>query len=77
VQQTGVLWIFNRPSNIIGFNTFPIDKEGAQVDTVEIVGFEVSKGTNIFGNFGYPKKQDANFSYHWIGTAMLKGKCTY
>jgi len=61
----------------IGFNVFPVDAEGSQGDTVEIVGFEVSQGTNIFGNFGYPSKQDDSSSYQWIGTAMLQGECTY
>lgn len=61
----------------IGFNTFPIDLAGSQGDNVEIVGFEVSSGVNIFGNFGYPQKQDAISSYQWIGTAMIQGKCTY
>ena len=61
----------------IAFNVFPIDKAGAQGDSVEIVGLEISQGTNIFGNFGYPKKQKSTSSYQWVGTAMVKGNCTY
>jgi len=61
----------------IGFNAFPIDISGAQGDIVGIVGFEISQGTNIFGNFGYHKKQDQSSSYQWIGTAMVQGECTY
>lgn len=61
----------------IGFNTFPIDEAGDQGDHVEIVGIEISSGTNIFGNYGYPAKQNAKSSYQWIGTAMVQGNCTY
>ena len=61
----------------IGFNVFPIDAEGAQGDSVEIEGFEISNGTNIFGNFGFPSKQSAKSSYQWMGTAMTQGECTY
>jgi hypothetical protein len=61
----------------IGFNAFPIDEAGVQGDSVEIVGFEISQGTNIFGNFGYPQEQDKSSSYQWIGTAMVQGQCTY
>lgn len=61
----------------VGFNAFPIDKAGSQGDSVEIVGIEISSGTNIFGNFGYPKKQKDTSPYQWLGTAMVQGKCTY
>lgn len=61
----------------IGFNVFPIDAAGAQGDQVDIVGFEISDGTNIFGNWGYPVKQPETSSYQWLGTAMKQGKCTY
>lgn len=61
----------------IAFNAFPIDAAGQQLDTVEIVGFEISSGTNIFGNWGYPQPQPATSSYQWVGSAMLQGQCTY
>jgi hypothetical protein len=61
----------------LAFNAFPIDAQGAQGDTVEIVGFEISSGTNIFGNWGYPVQQDPTSSYQWLGTAMQQGECTY
>ncbi len=61
----------------VGFNVFPIDEAGSQGDTVEIVGFEISCGTNIFGNFGYPAQQPPAASYQWLGTAMTQGNCTY
>ena len=61
----------------IAFNAFPIDAAGAQGDSVEIVGFEISDGTNIFGNWGFPVEQDSNSSYQWLGTAMVQGHCTY
>ena len=61
----------------IAFNVFPVDSAGAQGDSVEIVNFEISNGTNIFGNFGWPKQQDATSSYQWIGTALAQGNCTY
>ena len=61
----------------VAFNAFPIDEAGLQGDSVEIVGFEISGGTNIFGNWGYPTKQPADSPYQWIGTAMTKGTCTY
>jgi hypothetical protein len=60
----------------IAFNAFPIDAAGAQGDIVQIVGFEISSGTNIFGNWGWPVQQ-ATGSYQWLGTAMLQGNCTY
>ena len=60
----------------IAFNAFPIDAAGNQGDTVAIVGFEVSDGTNIFGNFGWPTEQPAGSSYQWMGTAMVQGNCT-
>lgn len=61
----------------IAFNVFPIDAAGAQGDIVEIVGFEISDGTNIFGNFGWPSLQPATSPYQWMGTAMKQGSCTY
>ena len=61
----------------MAFNVFPIDEAGQTGSHVEIVGFEVSSGTNIFGNWGYPAKQPATSSYQWIGTAMVQGECTY
>ena len=61
----------------VAFNAVAIDLLGAQGDHVEIVGFEVSNGTNIFGNFGYPTKQPDSSPYQWLGTAMLQGNCTY
>lgn len=61
----------------IGFNAFPIDAAGQTGSVVEIVGFEISSGTNIFGNFGFPQKQSPSSSYQWIGTAMVQGDCTY
>ena len=61
----------------VAFNVFPIDAEGAQGDIVEIEGFEISSGSNIFGNFGFPSKQPGKSSYQWLGTAMLQGECTY
>ena len=61
----------------VGFNAFPIDAEGAQGDSVEIVGFEISNGTNIFGNFGFPSKSSEKSSYQWLGTAFVQGECTY
>ena len=60
----------------IAFNVFPIDAAGQQGDTVEIVGFEISNGTNIFGNWGWPAAQSTG-SYQWLGTAMIQGQCTY
>ncbi|KUJ63637.1 hypothetical protein AR687_00170 [Flavobacteriaceae bacterium CRH] len=60
----------------IAFNAFPIDAAGQQGDTVEIVGFEISNGTNIFGNWGWPSPQQTG-SYQWLGTAMIQGQCTY
>lgn len=61
----------------IAFNAVPIDISGAQGDIVQIVGFEISSGTNIFGNFGYPVQQPSGSSYQWLGTAMIQGSCTY
>ncbi|WP_141650655.1 hypothetical protein [Vibrio gazogenes] len=61
----------------IAFNAFPIDQEGGQGDTVEIEGFEISNGTDIFGTWGFPTKQPDTSSYQWIGTAMIQGECTY
>jgi len=61
----------------VGFNTFPIDEAGAQGDSVRIVGFQISNGTNIFGNFGFPAEQPKTSSYQWLGTAMTQGNCTY
>ena len=60
----------------IGFNVFPIDAAGAQGDTVQIEGLEISSGTNIFGNWGYPAQQPSSSSYQWLGTAMTQGTCT-
>lgn len=60
----------------IAFNVFPIDAAGQQGDTVQIVGLEISNGTNIFGNWGWPSQQSTG-SYQWIGTAMIQGQCTY
>jgi len=61
----------------VAFNAFPIDAAGQQGDTVEIAGFEISDGTNIFGNWGWPAQQPTTSSYQWLGTAMLQGHCTY
>jgi hypothetical protein len=61
----------------IAFNVFPIDAAGAQGDIVEIVGFEISSGTNIFGTWGWPAAQSSTSSYQWLGTAMVQGSCTY
>jgi hypothetical protein len=61
----------------VGFNVFPIDALGAQGDSVEIVGIELSNGTNIFGNFGWPSQQPPSSSYQWLGTVMVQGSCTY
>jgi hypothetical protein len=61
----------------IAFNAFPIDAAGAQGDIVQIVGFEISSGQNIFGNWGWPAQQPPSSSYQWLGTAMIQGNCTY
>lgn len=61
----------------VAFNVFPIDEAGNQGDSVSIVGFEISSGTNIFGNWGYPAPQPSTSSYQWLGTAMIQGTCTY
>jgi hypothetical protein len=61
----------------VAFNAFPIDAAGNLGDIVEIVGFEISSGTNIFGNFGWPSQQPSTSSYQWMGTAMVQGNCTY
>ncbi len=61
----------------IGFNVFAIDALGGQGDTVEIVGMELSNGTNIFGTWGWPTQQPSTSSYQWLGTAMTQGNCTY
>jgi hypothetical protein len=61
----------------VGFNVFPIDALGAQGDSVEIAGMELSSGVNIFGNWGWPTPQPASSSYQWLGTAMVQGNCTY
>lgn len=61
----------------VAFNVFPIDALGLQGDSVEIVAFEISNGTNIFGNFGFPTAQPESSSYQWLGTAMIQGQCTY
>lgn len=61
----------------VAFNVFPIDLYGQQGDSVEIVGIEISSGTNIFGNFGMPQQQPSTSAYQWLGTAMTQGKCTY
>jgi len=61
----------------VGFNVFPIDALGAQGDSVEIVGMELSSGVNIFGNWGWPQQQPTGSSYQWLGTAMTQGNCTY
>lgn len=59
----------------VGFNVFPIDAAGKQGDIVEIVDIQLTSGTNIFGNSGYPKPSKG--SYQWLGTAMKQGQCTY
>ena len=59
------------------FNAFPIDSTGSLGDIVQIMGFEFSDGTNVFGNFGYPVKQPETSPYQWLGTAMTQGSCTY
>lgn len=61
----------------VAFNVFPIDYAGQQGDIVQIVGFEISSGTNIFGNWGWPAQQPSTSSYQWLGTAMVQGNCTY
>jgi hypothetical protein len=61
----------------VGFNVFPIDELGSQGDTVQIVGMELSDGTNIFGNWGWPAQQPGTSSYQWLGTASAQGRCTY
>lgn len=61
----------------VAFNVFPVDAAGTQGDSVEIVNFEVSNGTNIFGNFGWPQPQASTSSYQWLGMAMTQGNCTY
>lgn len=61
----------------VGFNVFPIDYYGQQGDVVEIVGMEISNGTNIFGNWGFPAQQPSTSSYQWLGTAFQQGQCTY
>jgi hypothetical protein len=60
----------------VAFNVFAISELGTG-DTVEIEGFEISDGTNIFGVWGYPQRQVATSSYQWLGTAMVQGQCTY
>lgn len=61
----------------VSFNVFPIDAAGSQGDIVQIVGFEISNGTNVFGNWGWPAQQPSTSSYQWLGTAMVQGSCTY
>ncbi|MEA3048481.1 MAG: hypothetical protein QOG84_317, partial [Sphingomonadales bacterium] len=61
----------------LAFNVFPIDSLGAQGDSVEIVGIELSNGTNIFGNFGWPKPPNPASSYQWVGYVSKQGSCTY
>ena len=61
----------------VAFNVFPIDYFGAQGDSVEIVGIELSSGKNIFGNFGLPQAQPSTSAYQWVGTVMSQGQCTY
>jgi|SRR5579872_7165108 len=63
--------------SLIGFNIVPIDIAGSQGDTVQIMGFEVSSGTNIFGIWGFPQQQPAGSAYQWIGTAMTEGQSVY
>jgi hypothetical protein len=60
----------------VGFNVFPIDAQGLQGDTVQIVAVEYSNGTNVFGNFGWPKAQVTG-PYQWVGTAFNQGTMTY
>jgi hypothetical protein len=60
----------------VGFNVFPITEMSGNGSSVEIVAFEISNGTNIFGNFGFPT-QHKKGSYQWIGTAAVQGNCTY
>jgi hypothetical protein len=61
----------------VAFNAVPIDLAAGQTDSVEIVGFEISSGVNVFGNWGWPTEQPATSSYQWIGTAMTQGQCVY
>ena len=61
----------------VAFNVFPIDAAGSQGDIVEIQGFEISDGTNVFGNWGWPTQQPSTSSYQWLGSAMVQGTCTY
>ncbi|MDB9433936.1 AidA/PixA family protein [Microcystis aeruginosa] len=66
--------------SLIGFNTVPINGEGASGDQVIITGFTVSQG-NVFTAAGQPRKQpspnkEPDGSY-WIGQALNTGSQTY
>jgi hypothetical protein len=66
-----------RGGGFVGFNIMPIDLAGLQGDTVEIMGFKISSGVNIFGNMGFPQQQPAGSAYQWLGTAMIQGQSVY
>jgi|GEM_PF-1050807 len=61
----------------IAFNAFPIDTASSSGDIVQIMGFEIVDGQNIFGNWGYPQQQPSSSPYQWLGTAMVQGTCHY
>jgi hypothetical protein len=60
----------------VAFNVFPIQALDDEYK-VQIEGFEISNGTNIFGNFGFPAQQGGKSPYQWLGTATEQGTCTY
>ncbi|AVR96520.1 hypothetical protein [Pseudoduganella armeniaca] len=60
----------------VAFNVNPIQMlEGNY--TVQIAGIELSSGTNIFGNRGFPAPPTAPSPYQWLGTATEQGSCIY
>lgn len=61
----------------VAFNAFPINNLQGINSVVEIMGFEQSSGTNVFGNQGWPKAQTPSTPYQYYGGLMTSGNMTY
>lgn len=59
----------------VGWNAIAVDTLGQQGDSVRICGFEVSNGTNVWGDQGY--WQTGSGTCQWIAQAQAVGSLTY
>ncbi|MBI1227950.1 MAG: hypothetical protein GC192_22150 [Bacteroidetes bacterium] len=61
----------------VGFNVFVINEKMGNGAAAVIEGFELSNGTNVFGNQGWPSEQPAGSTIQWLGYVKTAGQMTY